>query len=392
MFGRVLLAGATALALTGAAFAADPGVSDTEIKIGDISILSGPAKFVGDGVVLGSKIAAAEINANGGVNGRKIVIVTEDDGYVPARSVQALQKLISEDEIFALNGTSGSSNILAMLPIIEEEGLPTVVTTAPNSKVYEEKGAPPTVFSIGPGYATPFYAQVKYIHEHLEPANATYGLIIQDDDFGDSIEQGYDKAVKEFGLKDAIRIRYKKGQSDFAPEVLKLREAGVNVLVSGAIFGGQASIFKEARKLNLDLQAATVWVGDMPISVKLFGPTGYPYLVADYVVAFTDPAAQAFVENAKKYVGDEALSADRYTYVTYVGLKVLAEAMSRCGKDLTRACTVEQLDKMENFDAGGLMAPITFDERNKLAGTAVKIYQFDPTNSGFKTLTEFTNY
>src|SRR6476660_2156754 len=93
---------------------AEPGVSDTEIRIGDVNILTGPASFIGQAVSIGSRIAAAEINAAGGINGRKIVIKTEDDGYVPARSFQALKKLIEVDDIFALNGTSGTANVLAM--------------------------------------------------------------------------------------------------------------------------------------------------------------------------------------------------------------------------------------------------------------------------------------
>jgi branched-chain amino acid transport system substrate-binding protein len=73
---------AAALLSATAAWAGDPGVSDTEIKIGDVNIMTGPAAFVGRGVSLGSKNAAGEINAAGGINGRKIKILTEDDGYI----------------------------------------------------------------------------------------------------------------------------------------------------------------------------------------------------------------------------------------------------------------------------------------------------------------------
>ena len=122
-----------AMIASSAALAADPGVTDTEILIGDVNIMSGPAAFVGKGFSLGSKIAAAEINAAGGVNGRMIRVITEDDGYVPARSFQALTKLIENDHIFALNGTSGTANVMAMMPLIVENNLPTMVTEAPAS-------------------------------------------------------------------------------------------------------------------------------------------------------------------------------------------------------------------------------------------------------------------
>lgn len=372
------------------ALAADPGVTDTEIKIGDVNIMTGPASFIGRAVSVGSKIAAAEINAAGGVNGRKITVVTEDDGYVPARSFQALTKLIEVDGIFALNGTSGTANVLAMMPLIEENNLPTVVTTAPNELVYDP--VRPSVFTIGASYADAFYGQLKYIHEKLEPQNPVYGLIRQDDDFGVAIEHGFERAVKEFGVKEGPRIRFKKGTANFAAEVAQLKQAGVNVLANGGIIAGAANILGEARKLSMDAQVAGVWSEDMPPSVNLSAPAGYDYLVADYV-ALDGPAIDSFMEKAKQYVSaDEIGAINRYTYITYVGLHALAEGMKRCGQELTRACTIEQLRGLKDFDTQGVSAPISFDNDKQLSGTALKIYQLDAKAKTFRTLQDFTQY
>lgn len=386
---KTLLALAATLAAS-AAWAQDPGVSDTEIKIGDVNIMTGPASFIGKAVSVGSKIAAAEINEAGGVNGRKITIVTEDDGYVPARSFQALTKLIEVDGIFALNGTSGTANALAMMPLIEENNLPTVVTTAPNELIYDP--VRPSVFTIGASYSDAFYGQLKYIHENMKVENPVYGVIRQDDDFGKAVEDGYDRAVKEFGVKDGLRIRYKKGTANFAAEMAQMKQAGVNVLANGGIIAGAANILGEARKLSMDLQVAGVWSEDMPPSVNLSAPAGYDYLVADYV-ALDGPAIEAFMEKAKKYATEEEIGAiNRYTYVTYVGLHALAEGMKRCGKELTRACTIEQLKGLKDFDTQGVSAPISFDNEKQLSGTALKIYQLDHTTKTFKTLQDFTQY
>src|ERR1700722_4280719 len=179
-----------AMIASSAALAADPGVTDTEILIGDVNIMSGPAAFVGKGFSLGSRIAAAEINAAGGVNGRKISVLTEDDGYVPARSFQALTKLIESDHIFALNGTSGTANVMAMMPLIVENNLPTLVTEAPASIVY--KPVRPSVFTFGANYSDAFYAQLKYLHDHKLAKDGAWGLFRQDDDFGKEVEAGFD--------------------------------------------------------------------------------------------------------------------------------------------------------------------------------------------------------
>jgi len=386
---ELLALGAILLAST-ASYAADPGVTDTEIKIGDVNIMTGAASFIGRAVSVGSKIAAAEINEAGGVNGRKITIVTEDDGYIPARSFQALTKLIEVDGIFALNGTSGTANVLAMMPLIEENNLPTVVTTAPNELVYEP--VRPSVFTVGASYSDAFYGQLKYIHENMEPENPVYGLIRQDDDFGGAIEHGYERAVEEFGVKDGIRIRFKKGTQNYAAEMAQMKQAGVNVLANGGIIAGAANILGEARKLSMDLQVAGVWSEDMPPSVNLSAPAGYDYLVADYV-ALDGPAIDAFMEKAKKYATEEEIAAiNRYTYITYVGLHALAEGMKRCGKELTRECTIEQLRGLKDFDTQGVSAPISFDNEKQLSGTQLKIYQLDHQTKTFKTLKDFTQY
>ena len=99
---------AAALALGAAAASAqDVGVTATEILLGEVQPMSGPASLIGKAGAAGSKLAIAEINAKGGINGRKLRAIYEDDGYVPARSVSAVTKLIDSDKVFALTGTSG---------------------------------------------------------------------------------------------------------------------------------------------------------------------------------------------------------------------------------------------------------------------------------------------
>lgn len=373
-----------------AAYAADPGVSDTEIKIGDVNIMTGPAAFVGKGFSLGSKIAAGLINSKGGVNGRKITVITEDDGYIPARSFQALTKLIEVDEIFALNGTSGTANVLAMMPLIEENNIPTVVTQAPAAIVYHP--VRPSVFTFGAKYDDAFYAQLKYIHEKGLYKEPVFGIIRQDDDFGKEVEAGYDRAVKDLGVKDGIRLRFKKGTTNFSAEAAQIKEAGVNVLANGGIFAGAGNILGEARKLDLDLQPAEVWSEGIPASAALLAPAGYDFLVADYV-SLTGPANDKFMEMAKQFVTEAELKdVSRYTYVSFIGLTALAAAMEKCGQDLTRECTIDNLRKLKDFDTGGLSAPVSFDNPEQLSGTQIGVYQYNTKTSKFEERVGFQQY
>ena len=111
----LLLAGA--YLSTGTALTADPGITDTEIVIGDVEPLTGPPALLGVAASIGHKIAIAEANAAGGINGRKIKYVLEDDGYVTARSIQGVKKVIDVDKAFALLGISGSGQSIAVMPL-----------------------------------------------------------------------------------------------------------------------------------------------------------------------------------------------------------------------------------------------------------------------------------
>lgn len=389
-FGQGLAAVLAAILAAGAA-AQDPGVTDKEVKLGDVTILTGPGAFIGQATQYGLRIAAAEANEKGGVNGRKVVLAFEDDGYVPSRSFQAAKKLIEVDRVFALVGMSGSANALAMLPLVEENKIPAIVSTAANKQIYNP--VRPTVFTLGADYSDAFYAQMKYIHERLAPKGAVYGVIRQDDDFGQSIEDGYTRAVKEFGLKDAMRLKFKRGQRDFAAEALRFQNAGVNVLASGAILGGNSALLRETRKLGMNMEVGTVWTEHIPIAMTPALPAGYNYLVADYVPVLSDLAAQSFLDRARKYLTPEEMKGvNRYTLTSYAAGKTMLAAMETCGKNLTRACTVAELKKMKNFDTGGITAPISFDNPKQLSGTAIKLYQLDAKTGSFRALTDFRQY
>src|SRR3979490_1655008 len=153
----LLLAGA--YLTTGPALAADPGITDTEILIGDVEPLTGPPALLGVAASIGHKTAVAEANAAGGINGRKIKYVLEDDGYVTARTIQGVKKVIDVDKVFAMLGISGSGQSIAVMPVLLNSGLPTVIDVAPVKFLWE----PPrkNVFVVGPSAVIDVFHRFK---------------------------------------------------------------------------------------------------------------------------------------------------------------------------------------------------------------------------------------
>jgi branched-chain amino acid transport system substrate-binding protein len=374
----LLLAGAY---LTGGhALAADPGFTDTEIVIGDVEPLTGPPALLGVAHTIGVKIAIGEINAAGGINGRKIKYILEDDGYVTARTIQGLRKLIDVDKAFALLGISGSGQSIAAMPVLEKSGIPTVISVGPVKPLWE----PPrkNVFIVGQAYEEGIQALVKYLAQ--KNTGKKWGLITQDDDYGIAVRDGFDAVVKDKKLNVVYSGNYKKGQQDFSSEMLRLKDSGAEVFLAGGIIGENVAMIKEMEKLGVKPTVGIFWPGRVEVVLKLMGPASDGIYAVDYVEPFAGPAGKAFLEKAKPLLQEaEFKGINRYTMAGYGAARTLFGAIGRCGKDVSWACTIAELEKTKNLETG-VMAPISFGPGVRFSNQKLQIMQAEFSTLSFK--------
>jgi branched-chain amino acid transport system substrate-binding protein len=348
---------------------AEDGVTDTQVTLGGSTALTGPGALVGIAHDLGEKVAAAEINEAGGINGRKLVRFFEDDGYVPARTVQAARKLLDVDKVLAITASSGAASTMAALPLIEEKGAPMLQTAAPNSVMFNPMHK--NLFVVGKPYGAATYELVKFLASRK--AGGKYLAIVQDDDYGDDVQSGYEKAVKELGLETVGVLRYKRGQKEFAAEILKAKQLGATTIVSGGIIGENVAIAKEMRRTAIKAELAMLWSGRIPQIIDLMGEAAEGVIAADYVGEFSDPSGQRFMDKAKKYLSaDEVSKLNRYSLTGYVGIKLIANAIQRCGKDVTRVCVIEKLETTQNLETDGITSPLSFTPQTRISDLGMK--------------------
>ncbi len=383
---KIIIATATVLLLVAGGAQAEKGVSDTTIKLGEVMPFTGPPSLLGVAMALGSKVAAAEINEAGGINGRMIELIQMDDGYVPSRTVQAAVKLLEVDEVFAFTATSGSTHTLAVMEILKEDKVPLLQSGAPNKAHY----TPPreNVFVVGKGYGPAITELVR--HMATVRKNAVWASITQDDDFGSDLLKGYQVAVKELGLNSVVSLKYKRGQKDFSAEMLRLKNAGVTAMLNGGIISEAVAMLKEGHKLDMDLMSGTVWTGRVPVVQKLVGEAGGNWFIVDYVATMQEPAGQAFMAKAEKYLTEKEIPRiNRYAFVTYAGFQVFAEAMRKCGKNLTRACVLDKLETVKDLDVSGIMGPVSFGKGVRYSNQKVRILRNDFANMTFTPVTGY---
>ena len=377
---RTILA-AAATALTWPAIA-QQGVTDTEILLGDILPLTGPPALLGVAHNLGVKAAVAEANAAGGINGRKLRLVSEDDGYVPTRTVQGVRKLINSDKIFALTSISGTAQAEAAMPLIKQAGIPAMAPITTFEGLYSP--AIKNVFVVGYDMRAAVEELVSMMADRFP--NKKWAVISQDDDYGENVRAGFEAAAKAKKLQVVSSQIFKKGQSDFSSEILKLKQSGAEALMAGGVLGENVAMTKELERIGYMIPTGVTYVSRVPASAKLMGSAGENVYTIDYVHLESSAQGKAFTEKLGKYLSAEEMPrVNRYTYTGYASTRALFDAMARCGKNLTWDCTNTELTKVKSLDTG-VMSPITFSATGHLAAPKLVLLKADPAGSTYKVV------
>lgn len=364
--------------------AAQQGVTDTEILIGDIVPMTGPPALLGVPHTIGVRLAIEEVNAAGGINGRKVRAIFEDDGYVPSRTVQGVRKLLTADKVFALTSMSGSAQGQAALPLIRQSGIPVINSLSFSDDVHTPLSK--NIFVLGTRH--------PLVTEQLSAAlNARYpgrkwALISQDDEYGEMTRDGFEVSEKARKLDVAAKAIYKKGQTDFSAEILRVKQSGATALYAGGVLSENVAMVKELERLGMkDVPVGISYVAQVPAIVKLMGSAGANVYTMDYVVSLDSEKGKAFLERAKKFL--PAADVDRihrFTLTGYSGARILFEAMRQCGRALTWECTISKLDQTKNFDTGVLNSPVSFSPTQHLSMPQLKLLKANPAAMQFEEI------
>src|SRR6185436_17689524 len=231
----------SALALTQLPAAAqtkvtDQGISASEIVIGTHQDLSGPIKVWGVPVSNGMKMAAEEVNAAGGIHGRKIKLILEDSGYDPKRAVLASQKMVERDKIFAMVGPMGSPTVLAAQDVLFDAGVLQLFPLSSAEFTFKFDPAKPQErlkFNNLLTYVESTRAAVKFM---IETKNFKKPCIMyQDDEYGKNVLDGFTQQITAMRLTAASITSFKRGASDFSAQVAKMKADDYDMVLLGTV-------------------------------------------------------------------------------------------------------------------------------------------------------------
>ncbi|NTW64755.1 MAG: ABC transporter substrate-binding protein [Nitrospirae bacterium] len=235
------------LAIVSIAVLVAPALAAETVKIGAILAVTGPASFLGAPEARTLEMLTEELNAKGGIGGKKIQLIIKDSGASPEKAISFAKQLIDEEKVFAIIGPSTSGETMAIKNLAEESK--TILLSCAAAEVIVNPLAK-YVFKVAPRDS---YAVEKIYHQMRKMDISRIGVLSSNTGFGKAGKEQLEKYAAEHGITIALSEVYDKSATDLSAEVTKLKGAGVQAIVNWSIEPAQAIVIKNARQIGLTI-------------------------------------------------------------------------------------------------------------------------------------------
>ena len=377
MLGKVFTSAALllfAITAAGSSRAADvPGVTKDTIKLGVFAPLTGQAT-IGAKAMYGALAIYKDANDKGGVNGRKIEPVVEDDGCDPNKGITAVKKLIAQDQVFMIHGGWCSGVVLAAKPeLMKDPTLPFMDLAAAAASISK-----PVVKNIyQPVATTDTVARTMVDFALSKSGSKRIAIISHSDEWGKSHLEPALAEMKAKGAEPVETVYFERGSVDATAQTLKLREAKPDVVLA-ILYPAEISIYlRDAYKFGLTASTLGTQGVSLEDTAKRVGiPDAVKNFYVFYPLADTvdSPALQKWAEIFKKYYPNETV--DTVNFLSMSGALAVLDALKKLGPDVTREGMIAQLDGLGTVDFGIQSAPLTFSADNHAGIKSGKMITF----------------
>ena len=356
------IAVAAAIAITGAQAAEVPGVTDTEIRVGSFGPLTGPVYIYGKLTMNGVEVYFNELNKKGGVHGRKLVLVREDDLCKPEGGIAAVKKLVYEHKVFAIIGGGCSNATLAARPEIEKAGVPFHVFAAVADGIVDPPA--PNIYTTQITASVESRAQIQWALDH---GAKTLAIVAQHDAWGRSRYEPMLEDFKQRGIKVVADEEVTVDQNDGTAQALRLKAAGADAVMLLGYPKAAAVLIRDSIKIGYK----PLWVGqtaiqDLPALQNLIGIGG---ALSDFVSITTipghpdNPQYAEWRNRLKDTFPNDDLSV--FNLMGVAAAEVFAKVLDAAGKDLTREKFLAAYSTINNFKSSVYPGPITCKDTHK---------------------------
>ncbi|KAF1067351.1 ABC transporter substrate-binding protein [Variovorax sp.] len=369
-----------------------PGASDTEIKLGQTVAYSGP----GSAYSMVGRMSVAYFKmlneTRGGVNGRKINLLSVDDAYSPPKTVEGTRKLVESDQVLALVNSMGTASQTSVQKYLNGKKVPQVFFYASSPNLHDSATTPWTVpFSFAYDIEGSIYG--KYLVE-AKPS-AKIGVLYQNDDVGKSYMRGFRKALGAKQSNIVKEVSQEMSDPTVDSQILQLQASGAEVLVAFTSNKAQAQAIRKAAAIGWKPFYIVPYVSSSISGVLT--PAGLDNsvgLVSSYWFKTpsdptwnNDKAMQEYLAFFKKYLPNDD-PGDTTSVYTYMGAQLTALVLERCGDNLTRENFLKQVQGLKDIELGMLLPgmKINFRADDYYPIRQARLAQFD--GKSWKPMTE----
>ncbi len=329
--------------------AAETGVTDSEIRIGQFAAQTGPAAELGKRMQLGIQAHFKAVNSAGGINGRKLTLISRDDGYEPEKAIAAVKALIEEDKVFALIGSVGTPTTLAAIPAINAEGIPLIGPFTGAQALREPFNR--NLFHVRASY----FDETERIVQHLSTLGIKkIAVFYQNDSYGKAGLEGVMRALTKRNLKPATAVTVERNSVDVAAPLAEILKASPEAVIQISAYKSCAALIKQAKAKSYGGQffnvsfvgskALAEELGDASAGVSISQVVPFPYIPSSAVVR---EYQQRMLEAGHKDFDFSSMEG-------FLAAKVLTEGLRRAGtKSLSRDSLTTALESLRDFNMGG---------------------------------------
>jgi ABC-type branched-subunit amino acid transport system substrate-binding protein len=330
------------------------GVSDKEIVLGTHLDLSGPAAAGMPQLRNGMQMRLDEANEAGGVNGRKLRIVVEDNGSQAQLAVRAVDKLIRQDEVFAIVNSFGSGPNAATAKRAVDAGAVVFAPWGASSIIRKAAGDSPLLFTLVPNYDSVMAVGTKWMLDNFSPKKV--GYIYQEGPLGALMGEGVKKALAAKGMSFAAEAAYKVGDIDFSSQVARMKAADTDVIIIATVLRETVGIMGEVKKLGWNnVKVVTGVPGRTGVVLAmgkdavegLYGVGAWKLLTPENSPA---PVKAWFAAYKKRF----NIDADENALLAYTYSDIFLKGVQAAGRDLTADKLVKALQ------AGSYESPLFY--------------------------------
>ena len=341
--------GAAAVLAPPAAWSADPGVTKGKVVLGSFLPLQSGLAAGATQMKEGCDAYFRYINDQGGVNGRKIEWIVENDSYNPQQTAAVVKKLVDRDEVFAIVSTLGTVTNLAVLPFLRQRGVP--IVNPAGGHMLLNKPTDKNVFGILPLSSEIGESMADYAVSNLGAKRVA--IFFQNDQFGKDQRDGAVEALKKRNMEAVAEASYVPSDVDVSAQAVALRQANPDAVILGIIPKHGALFVKEAQRLGWSPKIVGHNTMADPVVLDLAGAEALEGVYVNLMTAVSTmdkPAVKKANEILAKYY--PKTKPGYYPYLGMAGGIIIVEAMKRAGPDLTRVKLISSLESLGHFEPG----------------------------------------